>query len=160
MVSPVKLNQALFCLGEQGTSLPCWSLMHPPLPPTDAGALTAAALCSSSRAPRMVGYECGWPSARPHHSPSKADTRDHCASPCAFAPTQFKEGCNILNYNLLFLIITGFKFCFWIRNDNIKSQVQYLFYWILPLDVLRSGPIINAMGGWNEGSRKTVFVAV
>ena len=128
--------------------------MHPPLPPTNAGALTAAALCSSSRAPRMVGYECGRPLARPHRSPSKADSRDHCASHCAFAPTQFKEGCNILNYSLLFLIITGFKFCFWIRNDNIKSQVRYLFYWILPLDVLRSGPIINAMRGWMGEAEK------
>lgn len=135
---------------------------YAPSPPTtDAGALKAAALCSSSRAPRMVGYECGRPLARPHRSPSKADSRHHCASHCGFAPTQFKEGWYLIfNYSLLFLIITGFKFCFWIRNDNIKSPVQDLFYWILPLDVLRSGPIIKAMGGWNGGSRKTAFVVV
>lgn len=117
--------------------------MDPPHPPTDVEAFTAVALWSLLLDPQN-GELWVWPSLG--QTPLQLVT-GWFQGP-ALAPTQFKEGCSIFLfiYNLLFLFLTVFKLCTWIRNDNIKSQVQYLFYRILPLNVLRSGPIIKAIG--------------
>lgn len=88
------------------------------LPPTDRELSRLLPCAHSSRAPEwwVMSVADPWPD---HTRVSKADSRHHCASHCGFAPTQFKEGWYLIfNYSLLFLIITGFKFCFWIRNDN------------------------------------------
>lgn len=125
-----------------------------------------ALICGSSQGccpvlllqgPQNGGLWVWRPLARPHRNPSKADSRDHCAPLWVCSHSQFKEGWYLIfNYSLLFLIITGFKFCFWIRNDNIKSPVQDLFYWILPWMCWEVDPLLNN-GGLKWGKQKNCF---